>query len=150
MADPLIPPAGLVEAGTWEPGELPAPYRPTASLADAVSPVTREVRSIRTGAHPIDAAVQFALSVVAGKAPAIPNAGTSLEAIRKIRSSAPTEVAYEVAFALRRLVARGAIRVDKILVGATLAETGADDMVAAIVQYTNLLSGEPREAEVLR
>ncbi len=149
MSEP-IPGGGSVEAGTWVPEDVVPPIAPVGYLADDIDPLTGELRSIAKGIHPIDAEVVFLLRSALGSGPALGTNGLDVARVRKLGDGAPRAIQDEITFCLRLVVQRGDIRIDKILVGTGKASVGADDMAAALVVYTNLLTQRQESATVRR
>ena len=138
-----VPPAGVVPAGTWSPDIVAATTPITGHLADLVDPTTGELLSLSTGAHPIDAEVQFRLRAAKGKAPALLDDGLDLAGISKLLESSPRAIEYAARKALEPMLVRGDIEIQTVRATVAEADLESTDTAAAVVTYTNLQTGAP-------
>lgn len=119
--------------------------KPSILLAEDVDPATRDLRSLFTGADPIDAQVQVALDRVRGSGAAVLEDGMAAPPDKMLDSLA-ADLEREARVALSRLVRNGDVRVKRCVV---IAEP-QNQTAQIVVEYVNLRldSGSTRRALV--
>lgn len=135
MPLPAIPPAGLTPLSTALPS-FAARKAAIAFLADDQDPVTRELRSITKGIHPVDAAFLAQLTRRFGSGAALAGGGQKFASIDKNTESAANELRFEVERIARPFVERGDLELVRVTV-----ET-AFDAAYLVVDYHNRRTGK--------
>lgn len=131
MAFPNIPPAGTTPIGTTDLTAFRSLPPPPVIRADKIRYRKQQFESLTKDRDPVDAAVIEALWRVRGSGAAVTNTGSRFLDIEKIDSQAATTIEAEARTALRRIIRRGDIIIQKITV-----ETGPD-YAEIIVAYIN-------------
>jgi len=138
MATPIIPPAGLLPAGTWSPSSTETtPVVPPVLLADSLDASTGELASMTTAIHPVDAAIQEAFRTLSGSGAAVQSTGHRFDKIRTKTDRTPRELRDECERIIKPFVTRRDVRLIGIAVGTEAHKYGFDGAAAA-VRYRNL------------
>jgi hypothetical protein len=142
---PPIPPAGFSLAGIGEVGELPPLPSPRAMLASQRT-ASRDVASLTRGLHPVDAAVEHAMSVKRFSGAALDAGGNTVYRIKYLQEGAERGIQADFAAALDWLVVGRHIAIERF---ETVIVEGGNGMSATVLHYRNLRTGEQRSSSSL-
>lgn len=106
--------------------------KPIAILADPIDPATGEYLSIARGFDPADAAVFVALTTVRRSGSAVENVGQRFADHKLIDGEIAPFLREEVRLALKSLIDRGAVTLDRVIV------EPSGDTANIFVEYTNV------------
>lgn len=124
---------------------------PSPLLADNIDPRTRDFADLFTGADPVDAQLQVAVSTTLGSGPCVADTGIRITR-NKMTDDFPTTITNDVRQALARQVKARDIQIVGITIGEPDGLTGkatgvvneAAQSVQVNVQYRNLRALDPR------
>lgn len=117
---------------------------PSPLLADNWDPARRDFASLEVGMDPIDAQVVLALGTVRGSGACVLEDGID-ELPRKITDAVEVELTSRARRALGRLIRQNDIRLKGVRL--SLLSEG-EQQAEIIVEYVNLRTGRPSEAEI--
>lgn len=131
----VVLPIGLHELGLGEPPSYVAIGTAPAIGADNFDQETKDLASLSKGADPIDAQVQYALSVLRQSGAAVMGHGQRFQDIRKITTNVAVLLEQEARTTLARLVGNGDITLDRVAVSVNTEST--DNWAEVVIDYVN-------------
>ena len=133
-----IPPAGVSAASIGGDAAFADPADPPGILADAIDPMTGDLRSLLERVDPVDAKVQFQLQVRRGSGASVLEDGQDFASVMKNDSRAAAALEHEARRALEPLRLDGDIEDVRVVVQ---AGEGASDAGEVVVSYANSRTG---------
>ena len=132
----FVPPAGLSPAGIAGSVEFANPSVRVGQLTDAVNERTRELHSLFSTIHPVDAMMRDMLLVRRSSGPSVATIGNELHLISKNDVHAENDIRNEIAFSTRRMVAAQLVDIESI----TPSVDG--DAAYPVIDYRNRMASK--------
>lgn len=134
---PIVPPAGISPAATFQPWSPVAGTPPPQILAEKRDPTTGELLSLFEGAPPVVALLVEQLRTVRGSGASVADVGTAIADIRYNDDQAPAKLLAEMHRILDPMVAAGQLQVLELDVAAGPAE---GDLGAVYLRFRDLVT----------